>query len=144
MLKSIGLSLLLASFMAGCHHQNTATPPRLPDDYLDWPRGYLVKHNSFSIFLGFRPGVDLQAVKRDIIAFLTGSTMVQAQFPTDETGPLQLRPSDFWALALARMTEQPLQISVADSPKERDEKISHLLRQVARPAAAGTAGQTDR
>src|SRR3982751_3084635 len=130
-MKSITLLLLVSGcIFGGCHHQIASGNPRLLDDYLDWPRGYLVEHNTFTVYPRFRPGVDSRTVKRDIIAFLTGSTTVQAQFPSDETGPSQLRPRDFWALALARMTERPLQINVADSPKERDEKISGLLHEV--------------
>jgi hypothetical protein len=69
-------------------------------------------------------------VKRDIASFLSGSTAVQARYPSDEKGPAALRPRDFWGLVLARLTGRPLQINVSDGPMDRDEEISCLLQEV--------------
>ena len=104
---------------------------RLLDDYLEYPLGYLVEHNTLVIYPSFKHDVDRAIVKRDIVGFLSGSDpSIHAHFPDDETGPTACRPRDYWAVVLAKLTGRSLEINVGDSMKERDEKISHLLQEV--------------
>lgn len=97
-----------------------------------------VRHGSYLVGGEIRPTSTKPRAERAILAYLNGSDpAVGTAFPPpDLLASHSPRPRDFWALMLAKLWGEELDLSVSDTAAVKDGKIDALLLQEHRPPDA--------
>lgn len=123
--------LALIGLLLGCQSKPMPQPHWIEDDF--GPCGYLVWADSYHIVASLRPGVNRQAVVRELRLFVSGSAPdLKTTKGPDELNPHEPSAQEFWALVLSGLVEEPFPLRPSDPPDVRREKIERLQKEIVR------------